>query len=133
MNTLSGRIEEILVHENLSILRINVNDLNLSAIVIDTPESAPHLRKDKPVQVIFKETEVVISCLPVPKISVQNKIPGTISTIRKEQLLTKVTLRSSIGEINSIITTQAALELDLKIGTEVMALIKTNEIMIAKG
>ena len=103
----------------------------LSAIVIDTPASADWLRIDHPVKILFKPTEVMIA-LPGPlAVSVQNKLPCTINSIKTGRLLCQLELRFGNETIHSIITRNACEQLALTQGLPVIALIKTNEVSIS--
>jgi molybdopterin-binding protein len=66
-------------------------------------------------------------------ISGRNKLPGTIKEIRYEGLLVQVTIAVGDHEITSIITSDSARALGLKIGVPVYALIKATEVMVIRG
>lgn len=66
-------------------------------------------------------------------ISGRNKLRGIISELRFEGLLVQVTIDINGQEITSIITSDAARALGLKIGVEVYALIKATEVMVIRG
>jgi len=66
-------------------------------------------------------------------ISGRNKLLGIISQLRFEGLLVQVTIDINGQEITSIITSDAARALGLKIGVEVYALIKATEVMVIRG
>ena len=66
-------------------------------------------------------------------ISGRNKLRGVISELRFEGLLVQVTIDINGQEITSIITSDAARALGLKIGVEVYALIKATEVMVIRG
>ena len=130
MNVLKGNVAEVRVNGELSIVRVNVKDHLLSCIVIDTPETVDYLKIDSEIRVLFKETEVLICLKPYPKISLQNRIECKIHKISKGKLLSQINMQSSIGDISSIITTNAVDQLKLNVNDEVIAMIKTNEIML---
>ncbi|MEN8188059.1 MAG: TOBE domain-containing protein [Bacteroidota bacterium] len=132
MNKLEGKIESISVKGSLSLVMVNVNNTLLTTIVIDNPETSPYLKEEKPVKVIFKETEVIIGKGEQNQISLQNKFKGKIDSIDTGELLCKININTSVGKIASIITANAVRKLDLKPGTEVTAMIKTNEMMLSK-
>jgi molybdate transport system regulatory protein len=46
--------------------------------------------------------------------------------------LSKIVVESSVGNITSIITSNAVEQLQIKVGSQVTAMIKTNEIMLSK-
>jgi molybdopterin-binding protein len=66
-------------------------------------------------------------------ISGRNKLFGTITDLRYEGLLVQVTIDVSGQEITSIITSDAARSLELKVGAPVYALIKATEVMVIRG
>ena len=130
MNNLKGKISSIKSHENLSIVKIGIGEYSFTTVVIETAETVDYLKIDSEINVLFKETEVLICLKPCPKISLQNRIDCKIHEISKGKLLSQINMRSSIGEIKSIITSNAVDQLKLKVGDEVIAMIKTNEIML---
>jgi len=132
MNILKGKIEEINVNGDLSIVKIIVGKIRFSTIVIDTPETASFLQLNSPVKVIFKETEVIIGVGDMSGISLRNKLTGKVISIESDKLLSKLIIDTEVGEITSIITSNAVNQLKIKIGLEVTAMIKTNELMLSK-
>jgi molybdopterin-binding protein len=132
MNTLKGIVDSVTVKKSLSLVKIKVGPYNMTTIVIDTPESSPYLKHGEPVSVIFKETEVIIGKGNNHHISLQNKIMGTIESIESGDLLSKVILTTEVGKIVSVITTNAVSQLQLEIGAEVTAMVKTNEVMLSE-
>ena len=133
MNSFKGEITHIEQEENLALIKIRVGEIYFTTIVIDSPETAPYLQIGYPVQVLFKETEVLIGKGISPgTISLQNKIACTIQKIEKGKLLSKLVLESPVGRVVSIITTQAVQLLQLQQTDAVMAMVKTNEIMLAE-
>ncbi len=109
-----------------------VGKTKLSAIVIDTPENSPYLQEGNSINVIFKETEVILGKGNDLEISLQNKINGTVESIENGELLSRLTLQTEVGKLISIITSRAVGQLCLETGSEVVAMIKTNEIMLAE-
>lgn len=132
MNVIRGEIVTVNVKGSLSLIHIKVSELHLSAILIDTPETAPYLVEGNSVNLIFKETEVIITTDIQPKISLQNRLAGVIKSIEEGSLLSKIILNTEAGEITSIITTNAVSQLGLTEGSEVIAMIKTNEMMLSE-
>ena len=131
MNLLKGTIASINVNGSLSLVRIDVNQIMLTAIVIDTPETASYLKIGNVVNVIFKETEVIIGKGTEHHISLRNKLVGLIEQIDSGELLAKITMNTAAGKVTSIITSNAVRQLQLKTGEEVTAMIKTNEMMLS--
>ena len=132
MNLLTGVIEHIDISGNLSLIGIKVGECQFKSIVVETPETVDYLTIGGPVNVLFKETEVIIGIGDNMQISLRNKMDSTISSIEKGKLLTKLVLETNAGEVISIITTNAVENLNLTEGAKVMAMVKTNEILLAK-
>jgi molybdopterin-binding protein len=66
-------------------------------------------------------------------ISGRNKLYGSIIDLRYEGLLVQLTIDVGGQEITSIITSDAARALGLKVGMSVYALIKATEVMVIRG
>lgn len=132
MNILNGHINDIRVNGDLSIVKVRVGQIDFSTILIDTPETASYLKIDNEVKVIFKETEVILGVGDMSGISLRNKIIGVVSHIESDILLSKVVISSDIGNITSIITSNAVKQLGIVEGLELTAMIKTNELLLSK-
>ncbi|CAM3548708.1 TOBE domain-containing protein [Flavobacterium chungbukense] len=131
MNVLKGIISEIQSHEGISLVKVKSNDFIFSSIVLDTPDTADYLKQNKAVKIIFKETEVIVSKDLNLKISVQNQIPCLVKSLKKGILLTQINLLADRQIIQSIITTNACEQLNLKENDHVIALVKTNEVSLS--
>ncbi len=131
MNILTGNITHIETSEALSLVKIAVGETVFTSIVIDTPETLDYLNIGNEINFYFKETEVIIAKTEDLKISLQNKIPCTISNINEGKILTEIKLKFKQNTFHSIITTTACKQLNLQVNDEVLALVKTNEISIA--
>lgn len=66
------------------------------------------------------------------KISGRNQLVGRVTEVRIEGLLAQVKLSIGGQSITSIITSDAALEMRLKVGDTAAALIKSTEVMIVR-
>ena len=132
MNSLSGEIDEIDVNGNLTLVGIRVGECHFKSIVVETPETVDYLHVGSAVNVLFKETEVIIGVGENMQISLRNKMISTIISIEKGQLLAKLVMQTNAGEVISIITSNAVESLGLNKGSKVMAMVKTNEILLAK-
>ena len=132
MNILKGTIEKLTISGSLTLIGIKVNTTDMSAVVIDTPKTAPYLKVGNTITVVFKETEVIIGKGNTDEISLRNKFKGTIDVLESKELLSKLTITTNVGKISSIITTNAVKQLKLELGTVVTAMVKTNEIMISE-
>ncbi len=133
MNKLEAHITEIETNGSLSLVSVAVaGGKNFKAIVIESPETATYLNKGKKIALLFKETEVILATGMNQQISLQNRIPGKISSIDSGQLLSRVEVLTQAGTIVSVISRSALEELGLKEGDEVVAMVKLNEIMLSE-
>lgn len=132
MNSVTAKISSIQTSGSLSLVSLEAGLNKLSAILIDTPETLPFLKVGNTVKAIFKETEVAIGLSKTDRLSMRNQFPGVIKEINESELLSKVVLQIETGDISSIITTKAVRSLDLKVGIDAVAFIKTNEIMLSE-
>lgn len=66
------------------------------------------------------------------KISGQNKLAGEIVAIKMGEISCQVTMKSGENRIVSVITRESAEDMGLKVGDQVVALIKSSEVMIMK-
>ncbi|MEC7755773.1 MAG: TOBE domain-containing protein [Bacteroidota bacterium] len=132
MNSFKAKIIDIKTSGSFSLVSLEAIGLKLKSIVIDTPQTADYLQINQEVSVIFKELEVSVATTPDLPISLQNQIPGSIIALQKGELLARITLQTQVGPITSIITAVSADELELTVGQEVFALIKTNELMLSR-
>ena len=131
MNKLKGNIEKIISHDGLSLIEVKVNDVLLKSVVITDSSDSSFLKENEAVELLFKETELIISIDENPNISLQNQLKCTIDSIKKGEMLSQVYLTFNSNKISSIITTNSVDRLGLNEGKKVIAMIKTNEIMIS--
>jgi molybdopterin-binding protein len=67
------------------------------------------------------------------KISARNILKGNVKSVEKGPITSTVKLKiESPSLITAIISKESVEELDVKVGDEVMAVIKSTEVMIAK-
>ena len=130
MNKLTGKIVLIESSAHMSMVDIDADGDILSSIVLETPTSAPYLKKGNSVNLLIKETEVSIGKNLSGLISLRNRFQATVKRIEKSDILTKVSLNYKNKEIVSIISTRSAQKLGLAVGDEVEWLVKTNEVSL---
>ena len=68
----------------------------------------------------------------VTAINVRNQFRGHIKEIIRGSVLSEVDVETPNGIVTSVITTRSIDELDLKVGTDVVALVKSTEVSIAR-
>lgn len=128
MNNLQGKIISINQSESLTKIDILCHDTKLVAFAIDFSCNDINKIAGKEVSILFKESEVSIAKNFIGEISLQNRFKCTIKHIQKGKLLAQITLSFFDNTIDSIISSMSANRMKLKIGDEVMALVKSTEI-----
>jgi molybdate transport system regulatory protein len=67
------------------------------------------------------------------KISARNRLKGKVVSVEKDGLMAKIKIEiSTPASVTAVITKDAAEDLNLKVGDQVEAVIKSTEVMIAK-
>lgn len=130
MNQLRGRIVGIESNDHVSLVDVEISGDTFSAMLLETPESAPYLAIGNEVQVLFKETEVSLAKNLSGLISLRNRVHATVRTVRSGAILSEVELAYRGQKLCSIITTRSIRRLDINPGDEVEALIKANEVSL---
>lgn len=70
--------------------------------------------------------------MSIEKINARNQFKGRISNIILGDVLSEVDVETPGGTVTSVITTRSVKDLELQIGTEVVALVKATEVSLAK-
>lgn len=70
--------------------------------------------------------------MSVPIINARNQFRGTISAINYGPVVSEVEVQTRAGLVTSVITTRSIEELQLDIGSSVLAFVKATEVAIAK-
>ena len=130
MNRLRGRITGIESNDHLSLVDVAVGSDTFTAMLLETPLSAPYLAVGNAVTVLFKETEVSLAKNLSGLLSLRNRVRATVKHIRHGTILCEVVLDYQGQPLTSIITTRAVTRLELHEGDEVEALIKANEVSL---
>jgi len=130
MNKIKGKIVDIKSSGSVSLVKINANNHVISSILLKN-DSDSFIKMEAQVTVLFKETEVIIATGKVADISLQNKFSGPIINLEKGAILSTLTVQTEIGNIVSMITTNAVDQLNLSLNDTVTAMIKSNEIMLS--
>ena len=70
--------------------------------------------------------------MSIKSINVRNQFKGTIKEIIEGPVLSEVDVETPAGIVTSVITTRSVRELELGVGSEVIAFVKSTEVSIAK-
>ncbi len=70
--------------------------------------------------------------MSIKSINVRNQFRGTISEIIEGPVLSEIDVSTPSGIVTSVITTRSVKDLELAVGSEVIAFVKSTEVSIAK-
>jgi molybdopterin-binding protein len=130
MNKLNAIIRDIHSSGGVTLVDLGVENSMLSAMLIDTPQKPIWLEKDKQVNIVFKENDVSLAKNLSGIISTRNMLNCRVKQIQEGDLISLVTLDFVSNIIQAAITTRALHHLELKLGDDVIALIKANELTL---
>ena len=133
MNQLRGCISAVETNGFVSLVDVAVGGDMFTAILLETPFSAPYLAAGREVWVLFKEPEVSLAKDLSGQISLRNRVRARVRAVRHGAILSEVVLDYQGHAITSIITTRAVARLALQEGDEVEALVKANEVSLQEA
>ena len=128
MNSISCIVDKVLQSGKVYQIELNGGGLLFKVLILES--DLAHSPPGSTVNLLFKETEVSIGLNPHLEISLSNRIPGVISSVDKGELLSRVVLHTTVGEIHSIITSQSVDRLKLAEGMDAVAYIKRNHELV---
>ena len=133
MNNLSGKIKNIKNSEYISEVSIELeNNSIFNVFLVETPQTASYLNLGQKINLLFKETEVIISKNLMPEISIQNQLKAEIIEIKPGKILSEIVLKSAVGKIKSLLSSTLLQQMNFAESQEVLILVKANEIMLSE-
>ena len=130
MNKLPGTVSHIESNGQLSLVDIAIAGGSLTATLLEAPGASAYLNTGASVMVMFKPTEVSLAKQLRGYISLRNRLPCQVTGIERGALMSVVTLAYAGSSLQSVITSRAVDALQLRVGDQVEALIKANEVIL---
>ncbi len=127
MNKLKGTISSIQNESALGLVHVRSHGVAFEVVLIEGGET---YTKGQEIELLFKETEIIICTQSVEGIGIRNKIPATVVAIEKGQLMSLVQLQVKDAELVAVVTNSVLEDLGIEPDQQIHALIKSNEIMI---
>lgn len=133
-NQLRGVVDKIVKGEvNTNLVIVPKSGHELFANISTGSVNSLDIKPNNEVIAIFKSSSVLLAKSDDIALSARNKIKGKVQRITKNNTNSEVVLDIGDGEtIASVITTGAVKKLDIKEGDQVVAFIKSSDIMIGK-
>ena len=132
MNKLPGIITNIQQSGAILLVDIRVADRLFSALLIESANQPEWVKIGETIDIVFKETEVSLAKNLSGQISLRNRMQCVVLKIDRGKLLSRVFLKFQDFTLSSAITTRSVDSLNLNIGDEVEALVKSNEVSLMK-
>ncbi len=127
MNQINAFVHDIQSVENLNIVTFSVNYHVLKMMSLDLTEN---IQVDTLVNLHFKPTTVSIAKNITGELSIGNQLAVKILSLEIGELLSVLHLGFYDYTLESIITTSSLKRMDLKVGDNVTALIKSSDLSI---
>jgi|FLOH01.1.fsa_nt_gi molybdopterin-binding protein len=127
MNTLNATIKSIQTVDNLNIVAFTSHEQTLKMMSLDLTEN---IQVDTLVNLHFKPTTVSIAKNITGELSIGNQLAVKILSLEIGELLSVLHLGFYDYTLESIITTSSLKRMDLKVGDNVTALIKSSDLSI---
>ncbi len=70
--------------------------------------------------------------MSIEAINVRNQFEGSVKEILSGEVVSEVVVETAWGEVTSVLTTRSINQLGLKVGSPVVALVKSTDVAIAK-
>lgn len=132
MNSLPGIVTKIQKSGAILLVDMDVDGQNFSALLIESEPQGKWLRVGNSINILFKETEVSLAKGLTGKISLRNRMACKVMNVNRGELLSTVTLQFQKHILTSAITTRAVDSLQIIIGDEIEALVKSNEVAVMR-
>lgn len=68
----------------------------------------------------------------ITAINIRNQFRGHVKEVIRGSVVSEIDVETPFGIVTSVITTRSVEELDLQVGSEVVALVKATEVSIAR-
>ncbi|MDQ0682462.1 MULTISPECIES: molybdopterin-binding protein [Streptomyces] len=131
-NQLPGTVTAVHPGQVMALVKIRLDGGQhlTAAITLEASEQLA-LAPGAAVHALVKSTEVSLSTGQVAGLSIRNRLPGTITGLTLGAVMAAVRIRVDDGELTAAITREAATDLGLFVGSDVIALIKSTEVSLA--
>lgn len=121
MNQVVAKVIAIDETDVVTYIRVKSNTTNLTLIKSQNPS---WLDVGDEIKCSFQEGSVSVSKECPGKVSIENRIPATLKSMREGDSLCELTFDSDIGAVVSLITSRACQDLDLSEGCEATMLLR---------
>ncbi|MEU0053103.1 TOBE domain-containing protein [Streptomyces sp. NPDC006184] len=131
-NQLPGTVTEVHPGEVMATVGVRLaGGQNLTAAITLEAAEQLGLAPGSAVHALVKSTEVSLATNRVAGLSIRNQLPGAVTHLVVGDVMASVKVTVDGGELTAAITRDAAEDLGLFVGSDVVALIKATEVSLA--
>ncbi|MFH0178494.1 molybdopterin-binding protein [Streptomyces cacaoi] len=131
-NQLPGTVTAVHPGEVMATVKIRLDGgQDLTAAITLEAVNQLALAAGTAVRALVKSTEVSLATGRVDGLSIRNQLTGTITGLVTGGVMASVKVSMDGGELTAVITKEAATDLGLFVGSDVVALIKATEVSLA--
>ncbi|WP_406174445.1 molybdopterin-binding protein [Streptomyces sp. NBC_00996] len=133
-NQLPGTVTSVTPGEVMATVKVRLDGgQEITAAVTQEAVQDLGLTTGSTVRALVKSTELSLATGPVDGVSIRNQLPGTVTEVTTGGAMARVKVEVAGGELTSAITKDAALELGLAAGSQVVALVKSTEVSLSNA
>lgn len=130
MNRLEGKLVSRESIGAVAKITVDLGPATVTAVLLEEPPLLPE--QGAPVTVCFKESETALALGGFEgKLSIRNRLPCVVASVQDDGVLCRVNLDFRGTRLSALITSESGRDLGLSAGTQVFALVKSTEVMIA--
>ncbi|MET7654249.1 MULTISPECIES: TOBE domain-containing protein [unclassified Streptomyces] len=131
-NQLPGTVTAVQPGEVMATVKIRLDGgQDLTAAITLEAVRQLGLTAGTAVHALVKSTEVSLATGRVDGLSIRNRLNGAITGLVTGGVMASVKISMDGGELTAVITREAAIDLGLFVGSDVVALIKATEVSLA--
>lgn len=131
-NQLPGTVTGVTPGEAMATVRVRLTGgQDLTAAITREAADDLGLSAGAAVRALVKSTEVSLATGRTDGLSIRNRLPGTVTRLALGEAMAAVHITMDDTELTAVITKEAAEDLGLFVGSDVVALIKATEVALA--
>jgi molybdate transport system regulatory protein len=133
MNSVSGVVDSVIEDDLFVKIDISRNADRFSACILHSDNKFLCYKAGLPVNMIFKESDTIVSVNNDPLISCRNRFLSKVISITSGAIMTRIVARYDSVKIVSLVTTASAGKMSIGPGSEITCMVKSTSIMLATG
>ncbi|GAA5003288.1 TOBE domain-containing protein [Streptomyces hyderabadensis] len=131
-NQLPGTVTAVTTGEAMATVRVRLSGgQDLTAAITREAADDLGLSPGTAVRGLVKSTEISLATGRADGLSIRNRLPGTVTRLVLGDVMAVAHIAVSDAQLTAVITKEAAEELGLFVGSDVIALVKSTEVALA--